>query len=95
MRVLVDQAVEDRFSADLLCVDVGHGGAESVAFVVRDVLRDALVRPDGVVVRLVFGGLDSRFTRPSSGAGIRASDARPRDDASMALLAGLSGEIEV
>jgi hypothetical protein len=38
-----------------LYVDVGHGGADTVAFVVGNVLRDALVRPGGVVVRLVFG----------------------------------------
>ena len=53
--VLVDQAVEDRFSTDLLYVDVGHGGADTVAFVVGNALRNALVRPGGVVVRLVFG----------------------------------------
>ena len=53
--VLVDQAVEDRFSTDVLCVDVGHGGADTVAFVVGNVLRDTLVGPGGVVVRLVFG----------------------------------------
>jgi hypothetical protein len=55
--VLVDQAVEDRFSTDVLCVDVSHGGADTVAFVVGNVLRDTLVRPGGVVVRLVFGHL--------------------------------------
>jgi hypothetical protein len=55
VRVFVDQAAQDRFSADLLCVDVGHGGAGSVRFVVGDVLGDALVRPGRVVVRLVLG----------------------------------------
>ena len=39
----------------ICCVDVGHDGAGTVAFVVGDALRDALVRPGGVVVRLVFG----------------------------------------
>ena len=34
VRVFVDQAVEDRFPADLLCADVGHGGAGSDTFVV-------------------------------------------------------------
>jgi hypothetical protein len=43
--VLVDQPVEDRFSADLLCIDVGQGGAGNVAFVVGDMLGYALVRP--------------------------------------------------
>ena len=55
MRVFVDQASQDGFSADLLCVDVRHGGAESVTFVVGNALGDAPVRPGGVVVRLVFG----------------------------------------
>jgi len=31
--VLVDQAIQGGFSADLPCVDVGQGGALSVAFV--------------------------------------------------------------
>ena len=55
VRVLVDQAVEDGFSADLPCVDVGYGRRVSVAFVVRDALGDALVRPGRVVMRLVVG----------------------------------------
>jgi hypothetical protein len=55
VRVLVDQAVEDGFPADLLCVDVRYGGAGTVAFVVGDVLREALVGPGGVVMRLIFG----------------------------------------
>ncbi len=38
VRVLVDQAVEDRFSADPLRVDVGHGGAGSVTVAVGDAL---------------------------------------------------------
>ena len=53
--MLVDQAVEDMFSADLMVVDVGHRGAGTIAFAVGDALRDALVRPGSVVVRLVFG----------------------------------------
>ena len=36
-------------------VDIGHGGAGSVVFVVRDVLGYALVRPGSVVVDLVLG----------------------------------------
>ena len=34
--VFVDQAAQDRFSADLLPFDVEHGGAGSVRFVVGD-----------------------------------------------------------
>lgn len=41
--------------ADLSCVDVGHGGAGNVTFIVGDALGDALMRTGGVVVRLVFG----------------------------------------
>ena len=55
MRVLVDQAVEDGFSVDPFAVEAGHGGAGRVAFVVGDALRDTLVRPGAVIVRLVFG----------------------------------------
>ena len=53
--VFVDQSAPDRFSADLLCADVGHGGAGSVRFVAGDVLSDALVRSSRVVVHLVLG----------------------------------------
>jgi hypothetical protein len=41
VRVFVDQAAQDGFSADLLCVDVGRGGAGSVRFVAGDALGDA------------------------------------------------------
>jgi hypothetical protein len=37
-----------------MVVDVGHRGAWIVAFVAGDALRDALVRPGSVVMRLVF-----------------------------------------
>jgi len=49
VRVLVDQAAQDRFSAGLLCVDAGHRGAGTVRFVVGNALRYALVRPGRVV----------------------------------------------
>jgi hypothetical protein len=49
VHVLVDQAAQDGFSADLLWVDVGHGGAGSAAFFVGDALGYALVRPGGVL----------------------------------------------
>src|ERR1035438_2863447 len=55
IRVFVDQAAQDGFSVDLSCVDVGHGGAGSVTFIVGDALGGALMRPGGVVMRLVFG----------------------------------------
>ena len=43
------------FSADPLGGEVGCGDPGSVAFVVGDALRDALVRPGRVVVRLISG----------------------------------------
>jgi hypothetical protein len=43
VRVFVDQAAQDRFSADLPPFDVGHGGAGSVKFVM-DALGNALVQ---------------------------------------------------
>jgi hypothetical protein len=55
VRVLVDQAVEDRSSADLQGLDIGPDAAGNVSFVVGGALGDALVRPGRVVVRLVFG----------------------------------------
>ena len=51
-KISIRPAAQDRFSADLLCVDVGHGGAGSVMFAVGDALRDALVGPGRVVVHL-------------------------------------------
>ena len=39
------RAGQDRFSADVLSIDVGHRGAGSVRFVVGDALRYSLVRP--------------------------------------------------
>jgi hypothetical protein len=45
VRVFVDQAVEDGFSADPLDIEVGHGGPGSVASGVGDALGDALARP--------------------------------------------------
>ena len=41
VRVFVDQAAQDRFSADLPCIDVGHGAAEGVRFAVGDTLGNA------------------------------------------------------
>ena len=40
---------------DPFAVEVSSGNATRAAFVVGDALRDALVRPGTVVVRLVFG----------------------------------------
>ena len=55
MRVFVDRAAQDGFSEDPFAVEVGHGDAGSVEFVIGDALGDALVRPGCVVVHLVFG----------------------------------------
>jgi hypothetical protein len=55
VRVLVDQAAQDGLSADLPCIDVGHGAAGGVRFAVGDTLGNALVRAGRVVVLLVFG----------------------------------------
>ena len=49
VRVFVDQAAQDRFSADLPCIDVGHGAAEGVRFAVGDTLGNALVRARAVL----------------------------------------------
>jgi hypothetical protein len=53
--VLVDQAAQDRFSADPFAVDVRHSGAGSVMLADGNALRDALVRPGRVVVHLCTG----------------------------------------
>ena len=55
VRVFVDQAAQDGFSADPFGVEAGYGAAGTVEFVVGDALGDALVRPGRVVVHLVFG----------------------------------------
>ena len=52
--VLVDQAVEDGFSADPLAVEAGFGAVARAMFSLADVLGDALVRPGHVVVRLIL-----------------------------------------
>jgi hypothetical protein len=44
VRVLVDQAVENRSSADLQGIEVGPDAAEDVRFVVGGALGDALVQ---------------------------------------------------
>ena len=54
MEVLVDQTVQDRFSADPPGVEVYRGAMESVRVTVWDALGDALMRPGGVVVLLVL-----------------------------------------
>src|ERR1039457_6379681 len=53
--VLVDQAVQDRFSADLAGVEVPCRDARRMVLSVGDVLADSLVRAGGVVVLLVLG----------------------------------------
>jgi len=43
VRVFVDQAVEDGFSADLMCVGGCSGRGDSVGFAGGDALGDAMV----------------------------------------------------
>jgi hypothetical protein len=64
VRVFVDQAVEDGFSADPFGARIGCGDAGNVTFAVGDALRDVLVRPGRVVVGLVLGqdGAQMRLT---------------------------------
>ncbi len=52
--VLVNQAAEQGFSADLASVEFCHSDARRVVLAVGDALGDALVRPGGVVAHLVF-----------------------------------------
>jgi hypothetical protein len=51
VRVLVDQAAQDGFSADPFGAGVGCGDEGSMAFAVGDTLRDALVRPSALGTR--------------------------------------------
>ena len=53
--VLVDQAAQDRFSADLESVEVPCRDAGRMVFSVGDALADSLVRAGGVVVLLILG----------------------------------------
>ena len=53
--VLVDQAAQDRFSADLASVEVPCGDAGRLVFSVGDALADPLMRAGGVVVLLIPG----------------------------------------
>jgi hypothetical protein len=68
--VLVDQAAQDRFSADLADAEVPCDDAGRMARAVGDALADALVRPGGVVVLLVFGqnGSQVRFAEDQATA---------------------------
>src|SRR5450755_1682683 len=55
VRVLVDQAAQDGFSADVLCADVDRGGAGASCSPSVTRWADALVRPGHLVVGLVVG----------------------------------------
>src|ERR1017187_4308815 len=61
--VLVDQAAQGRFSADLADAEVPCDDAGRMVRAVGEALADALMRPGGVVVLLVFGqdGSQVRF----------------------------------
>src|ERR1017187_6728584 len=82
--ILVNHAVEDGFSADLPCADVGHGRGVNVGFIVGDALGDALMRPGRVVMRLVVGQDGTQGRRESArgpgspGAGCRRGARRSR-----------------
>jgi hypothetical protein len=67
--VLVDQAVPDRFSADLPGAEVGCGDA-GTGISARDTLVDALMGPGGVVMLLVLGQ-DHVQVRPVKDQGTR------------------------
>jgi hypothetical protein len=54
-RVLIDQAVEDRFSADAVGVEVRRGAVDITRIPVGGALVDALMRAGGVVVLLILG----------------------------------------
>src|SRR6266568_2310990 len=75
MRVFVDQAAQDRSSADPCGVEVGHGGAGGVTICAGDMLSDALVRPGRVVVRLIFhkDGVQMRLAEDQRPAGYLAA----------------------
>ena len=53
--ILVDQAAQDRFSADLVSVEIPCRDAGRIVLSVGDALVDALVGPGHVVMRLVVG----------------------------------------
>ena len=72
VRVFVDQAAQDGSSVDSYGAGVGHGGPGDVTVAAGDVLCDALVRPGGVVMRLIFR---------ENGAQVRLiEDQRPVED---------------
>jgi hypothetical protein len=77
--VLVDQAAQDRFSADLADAELPGDDAGRIVRAVGDALADALMRPGGVVVLLVFGqdGSQVRFAEDEAcGQGVRAAGCR-------------------
>ena len=55
IRVFIDQAAQDGFSPDLSYVDAGHGGAGALPSPSGTRRAMPLMRPDGVVMRLVSG----------------------------------------
>src|ERR1035437_3796936 len=69
--VLVDQAAQGRFSADLADAEVPCDDAGRMDRAVGDALADALMRPGGVVVLLVFGQAGSQVACAGGGAALR------------------------
>jgi hypothetical protein len=70
--VLVDQAAQARFPADMVSVEVPCREAGRLVFSVGDALADGLVRAGGVVVLLILvppeysiGRLNCRYWQPA------------------------------
>ena len=54
-QVLVDQTIQDRYSVELVGVEVRRSVMDNVRILGGDTLGDALMRLDGVVMLLVLG----------------------------------------
>src|ERR1035437_9672663 len=87
--VLVDQAVQDRFSADPPRVEVCRGALGCVRVAVRDALGDALMRPGGVVVLLVLVQDGTQMCR--AGNHTRSRSSRRNVPASRSQIAFIRG----
>ena len=92
VRVLVDQAAQDGFSADPFSAGVSCGDAGSVAFAVGDALRDALVRPSRVVAGLVLGQGGAQMRR--AGISMRSRSSRRRVPTRRSQVAFMRGALD-
>ena len=66
---------------DLFAVEVGNGAAATVEFPVGNALGDALVRPGGVVVHLVFGQDGAQMALPEDQHAVEELTAQGADEA--------------